>query len=235
LQRAKILANTTICQTNLHSIGRAAQLYANDNDSFVPRDYWYGCTDPDSVEYKHYLFAAKLAEYVGAPVIPEVHQDNDQQIYEALEPLSVFRCPGVKDDRFVLNYVSNGMDFDLYQRTGRYNSSKASSLNDLPAPPSKIFYVMEANIAMLDPYEFGIYDVLHPGHMSFEDGVPSEYPRAIRHDDRRHDGRTTLAFFDGHCEPRRLHPDDLPSTVFNPLPYQPPSDPNPPSTDPYAP
>ena len=210
-------SKSILCQAQLASLGRAYHAYANDNDGFVPRDYWYDCNNPNSSQYTHYLFAAKFTEYLGAPIIPEAYQDSDSEIYESLEPLSVLRCPGVKDDRFVLNYVSNGMDFDYYQRTGGYTSSKASSLNDLPAPPSEIFYIMEANIAMLDPHSFGIYDVLYPGNMPFQGGVPSEYPRAIRHDDKRHDGRTTLVFFDGHCEPRRLHPDDLPITVFNPL------------------
>ncbi|KKK79296.1 hypothetical protein LCGC14_2834930 [marine sediment metagenome] len=70
---------------------------------------------------------------------------------------------------------------------------------------------------MLDPFRFGIYDVLYRSNMPFDGTTPNENPRAIRYDDKRHDGKTTLIFFDGHTEPRYLHPDELPMTILNPL------------------
>ncbi|MHC4718208.1 MAG: type II secretion system protein [Planctomycetota bacterium] len=222
LNRAKVLAQTTICQTKLHNIGRAAMLYAADNNDMVPRDFWYDCNSPNSSQWGHYLFAVKFLGYLGAPHFPLAFDDNDRRIYRALEDQAVFKCPCVKDPEFVLTYVVNGMDFEVYERTQTYTSGPASRLDELPAPPAEIFYIMEANISMVDPFEFGIYDVLYPGNFPFVDGVPSENPRAIRYDDTRHEGRTTLVFFDGHCEPRDLHPDDMPLTLFNPMHEPPP-------------
>jgi len=217
LTQAKILANTTICNTNLHKIGRAMQMYAQDYNNFVPRDYWYGCRNPNSYDYGHYLYAAKLIGYLGESPFPTKYDDNDERIYDALEDMRVFKCPGVHDEEFALTYVVNGMDFKYYKMTGGYTSGAASSLDDLPDQPAKIFYVMEANIAMLDPHRFGLYDVLYPGNMPFQGDTPTEYPRAIRHDDMRHAGRTTMIFFDGHAETRDLHPDDLSISIFNPM------------------
>ena len=218
LTRAKIITRTVLCQTNLHGIGRAAALYAVDNRNFVPRDYWYGCGNPnDPGQYGHYLFAAKFTRYVGGVIVPFDKDDKDDYIYDVLKELPIFRCPCVLDEDFVLTYVSNGMDFDYYDRHGGYTSGAASALSDLPGRPAEIFYVMEANIAMLDPFQFGVYDVLYPGNMPFSGDVPNEFPRAIRYDDNRHAGRTTVVFFDGHTEPRDLHPDDLPMSLFNPL------------------
>ncbi len=217
LGKAKVYTNTTLCQANLNNIGRGAMLYAAKNNNYVPRDYYYGCNDPYSPDYKHYLFAAKLAPYVGGTEIREADQNQDSVMYEALKDLPVFVCPSVKKEKFVLTYVVNGMDFEYYQRSGNYASGPASSLEKLPAGPASIFYVMEANIAMLAPDWFGFYDVLYPDTMPFIGTTPNDYPRAIRYDDNRHDGRTTLLFFDGHCERRDLHPDDLPLTLFNPM------------------
>ena len=217
LGKAKVYANTAICQTNLNNIGRAAMLYAADNKNYVPRDYWYGCNVPGHNDYKHYLFAAKLAPYLGGTEIAEADQDRDPVIYKVLKNLPVFLCPSVKKEKFVLTYVVNGMDFEVYRTRRSYTSGPASCLDDLPGAPTRIFYVMESNIAMLDPERFGIYDVLYPGNMPFNGTTPNDYPRAIRYDDNRHDGRTTMVFFDGHCERRDLHPDDLPLSIFNPL------------------
>ncbi len=218
LSRVKVLANMVMCSTNVHAIGRAAQMYAADNNNFVPRDYWYGCNNPwDTGQYCHYLFAAKFIQYLGGEQLAERYMDTDSRIYKELENLPVFKCPSVKDDEFVLTYVSNGTDFEYYKRTGDYTSGAASSLDDLPDQPSKIFYVMEANIMMLSPREFGIYDVLYPGNMPFDGKTPNQNPRAIRHDDKRHEDRTIMIFFDGHAEKRYLHPDDLPLTIFNPM------------------
>ncbi|HET6430524.1 MAG TPA: type II secretion system protein [Phycisphaerae bacterium] len=218
LDRVRILARKVKCQTNLHALGRASHLYRADWNGFVPRDYWYGCGNRnDPASFGHYLFAGKLCPYLGGPMISFQRDDNDTYMYRLFKNLPVLMCPCVRDEDFVLTYVVNGMDFDYYQATGQYTSGAASRVDDLPGKPEKVFYLMEANIEMLDPFTFGIYDVLYPGNMPFYQGVPNESPRAIRFDDMRHDGETTLLFFDGHAEPRRLHPDDMPITLFNPL------------------
>ena len=212
LSRAKVLAYTVKCQTNLHKLGRAAQQYASFNRNFVPRDYWYGCDEPwNTGQYGHYQFAAKLLEYVGGKPWPFRYSDDDHRIYKELKKFPVFKCPCVDDKDFVLTYVVNGTGFEYYEKTGGYTSGAASSIDDLPASPQDISYIMEANINMLDPFRFGIYDVLYPGNMPFHGKVPNENPRAVRHDDKRHAGRTTLVFFDGHTEPRELHPTTCPS------------------------
>lgn len=47
--------------------------------------------------------------------------------------------------------------------------------------------------------------------------VPNTNPRMIHADDRRHEGRTTVAFFDGHAEGRPLTPEGVPVSLLNPM------------------
>jgi len=218
LERARILARKVKCQTNLHAIGRASCQYRADWDGLLPRDYWYGCGDPRNTgQFGHYLFAGKLCPYLGGRMIPFRRDDDDRYMYRVFGDMPVFKCPCVRDEEFVLTYVVNGMDFEYYQAEGGYTGAAASRIDDVPGDPAKVFYVMEGNIEMLDPLTFGIYDVLYPGNMPFYQGVPNQSPRAIRFDDMRHDGETTLLLFDGHTEPRRLDPYDIPITLFNPF------------------
>lgn len=80
LRKAKESARLVKCGTNLHSIGQALHLYANDyNDRLIPGDFWNGwdvwakvteypagCSVPPSVEYREvnlgHLLASKTLE-----------------------------------------------------------------------------------------------------------------------------------------------------------------------------
>ena len=46
LNQAKGVAKRTVCQSNLHSIGTAFNMYFGDNDGLIPPGFGYaGCTD----------------------------------------------------------------------------------------------------------------------------------------------------------------------------------------------
>jgi len=218
LGRAKGLAREMLCKSNLSGIGKAAEMYASDNGGYVPRDFWYGCNNPNAGhQYGHYFFASKFAQYVGGRPVPIQYDDNDPYLVEVFREIPMYKCPCVLQAEYTLTYVANGVDFDYYRRYGGYDSAPASLLATVPGVSSEVAYIVEADINLLPPKHFGTYDVYAPWGLTFVNGVPNPTPRAIRYDDQRHAGRTTVLFFDGHSESRELHPEELPVTLFNPL------------------
>ena len=220
LSTARNLARTVKCSTNLRTLGQGAQFYASENNGFIPRDYYRGCNDPNSGNFGHYQFAGKLSPYIGGPEIPHSLQDNrDSELARRFEQMPVLHCPGWQDMKYVLHYTINGVDFDRYQRGQGYKSGPASRPGDLKgASPSNIAYIVEANLYndALKPESFGYYDIFSPNHMPFVGYEEKDNPRMIRASDRRHLGKTTIVFMDGHAEPRNLTAEDLPIQMLNP-------------------
>ncbi|MFB3892305.1 MAG: type II secretion system protein [Phycisphaerae bacterium] len=221
LQAARRQAQTVVCSTNLHTMGQGTHLYAADNNNFVPRDYWYwpDYGSPGDGAYAHYFFAWCLSKYVGGKPWPRSLMTDDYAMYAALKTLPVYRCPGVQNKAFVLNYVANGVDFDYYKRYKSYNSGAASRIDDLPGHPSDVLYIAEVNILApwLTSNSFGIYDLLGQWDMPFNYGQFNPDSRMIRATDRRHFGQTTLVYFDGHASPRNLVASQFPASLLNPL------------------
>jgi prepilin-type processing-associated H-X9-DG protein len=220
------MARTLVCTTNLHAMARASRMYAGDNDGYVPRDYYRDCNDPTKGNSGHYLFAAKLSPYLDGPRIDFRYDTDQAYLYSTFSRMDSLQCPGLDDPDHVLDYVINGIDFKLFARMLRqegreaWGSGPASRVEDVPAAPSDVGYIVEANAPGLSPYEYWYHDIFKPEHMTFDlTGGPSSMgsARMIHASDTRHLGRTTIVFFDGHAGPRRLHPDDLPVQLFNPL------------------
>jgi prepilin-type N-terminal cleavage/methylation domain-containing protein/prepilin-type processing-associated H-X9-DG protein len=220
IQKAKKLAKTLKCSTNLHAIARASALYASDNNGYVPRDYWWN-NGPGEGNEAHYFFAAKLSPYISGPVIPFEHDGDDEYMYEVFKDVETLHCPSVTRKEFVVHYVVNGMDFERYTRDGTYTSSPASAVDKVPGALAEVLYVAEFNPMNggLPVDSFGRYDIFKPSHMPFDSGGVMNGPgqsRMICAIDRRHDGRTTVVFFDGHAGPRTLTPSDVPVDLMNP-------------------
>jgi len=218
MERVTRIAHTVICSSNVHQLGTAAHCYADDNGGYLPRDVWPNQTG-------HYLFAARFLPYVGGRPLPAANSDNDYNAaYDALAAVDVFRCPGVDMPQYVLNYVVSGWDVARYQTGQGYQSSPAVPVSHLPFAPGEALYIAEFSPRYQSPKSFGTYDVWVPGHMPFNGLVPNPNPRMIHAEDTRHFGDTTVAFFDGHAEKRRLDPYDVPVSLLNPLDtsYDPP-------------
>jgi prepilin-type processing-associated H-X9-DG protein len=65
--------------------------------------------------------------------------------------------------------------------------------------------------------------VWHPSLTTFDaNGVANATPNMIEANDRRHQGRTAIAFFDGHVEVRHLTSGDLPLRLFDPMQWNTP-------------
>ncbi len=216
LSAARDLARSTACSTNLHSLGRAAHLYAAENEDYVMRD--------SSVNQKlpgHELWAAMYLPYVGGSKVQPYHRHWDESfLVDVLEDMDIFHCPGISDPRFVLQYVLNALDFGRYRSRGQWRYQGATRLGELPTGRDGLFYLAEGNFDKLKPErQFYAYDVFNKGHFPFTPAGEARGPngpRMIHAGDRRHQGKTAVAFIDGHAEIRRLTADDLPFSIFNP-------------------
>ena len=206
------LAQMNICKSNLHAIGRAAAQYAAENDCYVPRDAW------DASQPGHYLFAGAFMKYTHGIELTPVETQTWKVMFSRLKGASpIYRCPSVTDERHVLTYVINAVNFETFMTGGGYQSPMPVRLTHLPDSSGAIGYIVEGNEKVLPVDYFGYHDVWHTSHMTFVGPLPQTSPRSIHADDLRHDGKTTVVFFDGHCEDRTLTPGKFPVTLFNPL------------------
>ncbi|MCK4624736.1 MAG: type II secretion system protein [Phycisphaerae bacterium] len=221
LNRAKESARMVKCLANLHAIGTAANMYAAYNNDYVPRD-------ADDLTPGYYYFGARFSPYLGGPEVPleyDAPTADSAYMYDVFKELPVYQCPSFQDKRFVLTYLSNGRNLEP---TG-WIESPASKVTKLPRPPAEIAYICEINFACseFNPepnsvdyqfYDFWSNDLTWYGlQLTFSDsGATNPDPRMIHGDDERHLGRTTMTFFDGHAESRRLTPEELPTELFFP-------------------
>ncbi|MFW6062066.1 MAG: type II secretion system protein [Planctomycetota bacterium] len=221
LQRARDLANQVKCATNLSALGKSAQMYAGDNDGYVPRDYYHNNREGEGNE-AHYQFAGRLGPYLdGSREFDRGDMDQNEWetfLWEAFLEMESLHCPAVQNEDLALQYVVNGIDFGSYAAGNGWQPSAASKVSKVPGVASDVIYITEANSDLDDSGDLGYFDVLGPAHMPFREGdEPSEGPRAIAADDERHGGSTTAVYFDGHAASFELTPSKIPVRAWNPL------------------
>ncbi|MGC9455806.1 MAG: type II secretion system protein [Phycisphaerae bacterium] len=220
LGAAKNAALFTVCMTRQHGFGKALQLYAGDHDGWIPRDGMGG--------WRAFTFPL-LATYVGAtPAEPNEWEWTDNRFWENyLRPIKLYKCPAIKEQEPVLHFIINGVDFQsfesggVWQETHREPAGFTNLWSQIPRP-ADCAATMEVRIDWDDPNNFsrrGVYSYDHwyfyprgGGYATSEDKI-----RVIRPRDQRHQGKTTLAFFDGHGEALDLEPEALPLRMLNPL------------------
>lgn len=205
---------TVSCLAQLFSISKAMENYSGNNRGFVPRNC--EATAP------HVLFAAKFLPYVGGPPIPLEEDLNWDYVYDKLSETDIFRCPAVSNEDYVLTYATNAVPFGDFADTNTYpavgtDAEAASQLGRLPGPASEVAYIVEANLGIMDIKEFPKYDVWHSDQMTFNGDSKMESAHSIKGGDGRHQGSTTVLFFDGTARRRTLKPETFGVRLFNPL------------------
>lgn len=214
LAKAKARAKTMQCENNLRNLGQATYMYAIDFEDYIPRDTFGS----------YQFFPNKLSPYVGGPTIPPEKERDRDHLYQVYSKMPVLRCPSVQQpprtrsfSPFVLMYTINSIDWIRFKETGEYFGVATSKLSEAPGSPSTILYMTEINPEGLEPKRYGTWDIWNLDQTTFSKWGANSNPRMIRHDDKRHDGYTTVVFLDGHIEKRKLSIHELPVTLFNPL------------------
>ncbi len=213
LAKAKDKARTSRCFGNLKNFGLATQMYSHDFNDFVPGDTFGS----------GYFFAALLAPYITGPKIDERKLTDPNAHYDLYKTIPVYRCPSWKKnpkvEDYVLHYTVNSINFALYQQSKTYDATPYQKISAVPGGPAVVAYIGEVNNeGVIAPRDFAGWNVWNDTHTPFNvANRPNGSPRMIGPNDKRHLGRTTLAFLDGHCESKALKANLLPFTLFNPL------------------
>ena len=215
LSKAKEKAKTTHCFNNMRQLGIATQLYANDNNDYVPGDD-FG---------KGFFFGNMLAPYVATVRIEGNKVYDGVYMHTNYSRIGVYQCPSFRSTKannttpYTLNYTINSIDFGLYASKRQYAPAAYQKLSSLPVGPSKVVYFAEiSSDPPFGPKDFAGWNVWEPTDPTFDyQSKPNVAPRMIRADDKRHAGMTALAFLDSHSEAVRLTPQKCPFTLFNPL------------------
>lgn len=213
LARAKEKARTVQCFNNLRQLGVATHLYASD----------YGDNIPGDTFGNGYFFGSMLAPYVGSVTFAPQLGNNTSYLYTNFLQIGVYRCPSFRStkwpDPFALHYTINSIDFARYAASQTYAPASYQKLSAVPAGPTKVAYVAELNSeGPVGPTSFAGWNIWSSVDTTFHQGSsPNLNPRMISSGDKRHNGRTCVAFMDGHTEAVKLTWQQCPITLFNPL------------------
>ena len=208
LNKARHAAKLAVCLSNQRQIGQAMQIYGSQNNNIVLGDHF---------GRKHF-FANHYSALLGGDDIGNVNDKTTTT--EAFKKIGVYQCPSEKVDALWLDYTINGIDLPHYEKSNSYRTTYHHYLDKLPASHSVIAYIVEVNTKkMIDEgINYGAWEVKDEVSTTFNKaGTPNTNPRMISADDDKHLGKTTVNFFDGHAEIRKLSSGGMNFEIFNPL------------------
>jgi len=189
LGAARSQANTIRCAANLHDIGRAMQMYANDFKGKIPRGYHYG----GWYQSGHILWAEAISRYVNHPIeVADLSPARDAVLAQRFREVAIYQCPSFPNDRQPLDYVSNSWE------GGGGNDGAAIVVTKIRRS-SEVVFLTEGNNNRLTEV-FVYHDVWDPSHLPTV-GRPTfrNMPDARVLNDQRHRGRINLLYLDGHA------------------------------------
>jgi prepilin-type processing-associated H-X9-DG protein/prepilin-type N-terminal cleavage/methylation domain-containing protein len=240
LAAARKQANTVKCASNLRQIGTVAQMYANENHGFIPRDYNQDTNtsdapsnDPTKPGYNtrqysngQYLWAEQVGPYLLKDFRQVGHTNTlasrDIDLKPEFARVEVYQCPSLDNDEQALDYCSNGFQISYpYIGTGRAQPS--CNITQIKRG-SEILYLTEinSNTAAVpsggpnnNPAPFyGNHDFWLLEHVQ---SLGNER-RIMMPDDPRHNKKINLLFIDGHVETRAVT--ELREQDFYPYEYR---------------
>ena len=198
LSAARRQAQTVRCAANLHDIGRAMQMYANDFKGKIPRGYHYDM----AYRMGHILWAEALSGYLGRRVeVRDLSQARDPVLAREFRLIGVYQCPAFPNENQALDYVSNSFE------GGGGGDSAAIVLVKLKRS-SEVVFLTEAH-ARSDVNQFCYHDVWSIDHLPTDfngrlrpGGGPPGGPRVMT--DNRHGGKLNMLFLDGHVATKTI-------------------------------
>jgi prepilin-type processing-associated H-X9-DG protein len=206
LSSARKQANTVKCASNLRQIGTVAQMYANENKGFIPRDYNHG------TQYLtgQYLYAEQFGKYFLKDFVSIGAQDTSGNRDKALKPqfarIDVYQCPVFPNDQQELDYVANGFQISPeYYKTGR--AQPVINITQIKRG-SEILYLTEGNgnLAAGGPNDnpipdYSAHDVWQDSHIT---GTAATGRRIMEDNDKRHKGMINCLYIDAHVDTKPI-------------------------------
>ena len=181
LAKAKEKAHKTTCLNNLHQLGLAMLMYANDNRDFVPR------CDAGNIHVWWKILAPELGG----------RHTND------VERLKVYKCPAYPVKEAWICYVVNGWGFKSPTDTVGYAVDSMTKLSEAQQPTDTIYladYERGPTFTNLNDNP-GWNDVWQLGHIPYSTvggGTIKTLNTTRRVAASRHGEGPNILFFDGH-------------------------------------
>ena len=180
LSKAKDSGRKTKCTSNLHQLGLAMLMYADDHNGFVPRG-----NDP--------LWWQIFTPTVGG------RTRNDYA------KAQIYLCPSFPDRRQLICYVVNSWDFSDPRDMVGFEIVGLTKLSKAQRPVETIYFADDENgpwrPIILDLGSIGgtdLNDVWNPGHLPYANGGKTLNPeRRIAR--ARHGRGPNLMYYDGHA------------------------------------
>lgn len=141
LSRARKLAQRAQCMSNQRQIGQALQLYATDNNDYVPREGHY---DPGSADDDRVPWALMFRKYVD-DVVGDPNKIDDQ-----FERVQVYRDPAHPIKGHRIQYVNNGIKIPNGNANGRLTG--ATPITDFRTPAQTLYLT-----AFTDDEDYSFY------------------------------------------------------------------------------
>jgi prepilin-type N-terminal cleavage/methylation domain-containing protein len=199
LAKAKDKAKTAQCISNLHQIGLAVPMYADDHRGYVPRGVAGVSVTPN-------IWWLLLTPYLG------------QKTGSDFTRARVYKCPTYPNRDQVICYVINAWTF-RNSPTGM-ELDGPERLTTIQLPTDTIYLADDENntsrapITVLNPNaaDAAYYDVYAPLHLPYDPFNRQDTPRAGRRVALdRHGKSTALLYFDSHAgikKSRKITTDD---------------------------
>jgi prepilin-type N-terminal cleavage/methylation domain-containing protein/prepilin-type processing-associated H-X9-DG protein len=184
LSKAKASALKTKCTSNLHNIGLAMLMYADDNDGYVPRGnnpIWWKVLTPT-------LGGGSTNDYA---------------------KVQVFTCPSYPNKKQLIAYVINAWSFSSPTDKTGYEEIGLARLSKFQQPSETIYLADDengswrpiiTNLAKVGSIELN--DVWSPSHLPY-----AADRKTVNRDRRvalaRHGKGANLMFYDGHAAWKR--------------------------------
>jgi len=178
LSKAKAAGKKASCLSNLHNIGLAMLMYADDNRGLIPRGndvIWYQA-------FMNYL--------------PEGGTVDDYR------SIRIFKCPSYPNKDQVVSYVINSWHFQSMNSIAGTDLYAPTLLSRVDRPTETIYLADNENgtwrpiIKGFRDAELFLNDVWHPGHLPSSKSQDASTGRRVAKD--RHSGGPNVLYFDGH-------------------------------------
>jgi competence protein ComGC len=211
----------TKCLSNIKQLGLASMLYSQDNNDHLPNAN--GPAGPGV------FFAGLLAPYLG--VTFDRSRGMDQAyIADVCRQAPVFRCPAWpqrsgEDKDIGLHYTINGIKYESRSEPAATGAARSLDLklSNLPVSLNQIalFLELSAHRKFTNYSECVVIDASTSTFDKNGKRNSQANARMIWGGDKRHLGKSTLAFIDGHGEVRPLTKEEMGfKRLFNPLDKQ---------------
>ena len=179
LAKAKAAGQRASCLNNLHQIGLAIHMYAEDFEGKIPRGnnvLWF---------------------LVYMPYMPEGGTEGD------FRKVKIYRCPSYPDKKQVICYVDSSWSFRSTRDNIGFEINDPTPLVNFQRPTETIYIADNEDghwrgiVTGLSDSDIRRHDVWHPSHISSSKQIDPTYGRRVSN--KRHNGGPNVLHYAGNA------------------------------------